>query len=189
MRGRLHSIRYGVMALVLFLRGVNVGGHKTFKPSALAKELAHLDAVSIGAAGTFVIRKRASQAALRSEILKKLPIEPELMICSAREVIDLAGGDPFAKQPADANEKRYVTIMDKPPRLPKGVRLPFTKPAGDQWQVKIIAVQGRFALSLHRRMGKRLIYPNEVVEKAFGVLATTRNWNTIEAVCKVIISA
>ena len=38
------------MALVVFLRGVNVGGHRTFKPAALVKQLAHLDAVNIGAA-------------------------------------------------------------------------------------------------------------------------------------------
>ena len=50
------------MSLVVFLRGVNVGGHKRFRPAALAKELVHLDAVNIGAAGTFVIRRRVSRA-------------------------------------------------------------------------------------------------------------------------------
>jgi hypothetical protein len=35
-------------------------------------------------------------------------------------------------------------------------------------------------------MGERLIYPNEVIEKHFGIAATTRNWNTVEAICKVL---
>ena len=39
------------MAFVVFLRGVNVGGHKAFQPSVLAKELADFDVVSVGAAG------------------------------------------------------------------------------------------------------------------------------------------
>ena len=43
------------MALVVLLRGVNVGGHKAFQPSALAKELADFDVVNVGAAGTFVV--------------------------------------------------------------------------------------------------------------------------------------
>jgi hypothetical protein len=30
------------------------------------------------------------------------------------------------------------------------------------------------------------VYPNEVVEKKLGVSATTRNWNTIAAICKVL---
>ena len=45
------------MALVVLLRGVNVGGHRTFRPTTLAEQLKHLDAVNIGAAGTFVIRR------------------------------------------------------------------------------------------------------------------------------------
>ena len=45
------------MALVVFLRGVNVGGHRTFRPTVLAKQLKHLGAVNIGAAGTFVVHR------------------------------------------------------------------------------------------------------------------------------------
>jgi hypothetical protein len=33
------------MALVAFLRGVNVGSHRTFRPTVLAQELADLDVV------------------------------------------------------------------------------------------------------------------------------------------------
>ena len=51
------------MALVVFLRGVNVGGHKTFRPAALARELAALDLVNVGAAGTFVVRAAIGQTA------------------------------------------------------------------------------------------------------------------------------
>jgi len=45
------------MALVVLLRGVNVGGHRRFRPALLAQALAHLDVVSIGAAGTFLMLK------------------------------------------------------------------------------------------------------------------------------------
>jgi hypothetical protein len=46
------------MALVVFLRGVNVGGHKAFRPSALAGALADFDVVNVGASGTFEESKR-----------------------------------------------------------------------------------------------------------------------------------
>ena len=42
------------MALVVFLRGVNVGGHRTFRPSLLARQLEPYGVVNVGAAGTFV---------------------------------------------------------------------------------------------------------------------------------------
>ncbi len=175
------------MSLVVFLRGVNVGGHKTFRPAALAKELADLDVISVGAAGTFVVRKKVAQAKLRAAILKRLPFEPELMICPAREILDLASGELFPVQNSHNTHKdtrRFVTIMAKRPRtLP---RLPISQPVGEQWQVKIVAISGKFALSLWRRLGKTLVYPNEVVEKKFGVSATTRNWNTIAAICEVL---
>jgi hypothetical protein len=59
------------MPLVVFMRGVNVGGRKTFRPAALAAELAALEVVNIGAAGPFVVRKKVSAAALRKEILNE----------------------------------------------------------------------------------------------------------------------
>src|SRR5258708_3993883 len=45
------------MALIVFLRVINVGGHRTFRPSILARELSDYDVVNVGAAGTFVVRK------------------------------------------------------------------------------------------------------------------------------------
>ena len=63
------------MALVVLLKGVNVGGHRTFRPSALAEQLKHLGAVNIGAAGTLVIRRPVSRARLRVEIARRLPFD------------------------------------------------------------------------------------------------------------------
>ena len=172
------------MFLVVFLRGVNVGGHKAFRPSALARELARLEVVNVGAAGTFVIRKAISEAKLRAEVLRKLPFKAEMMICRSSDLIDLASADAFPIQPSGKDVTRFVSVLAKRPRaLPP---LPITQPAGEQWQVKVIAVSGRFALSLHRRLGRTFVYPNEVVEKNLGVPATTRNWNTISAICDIL---
>ncbi|HEV3142939.1 MAG TPA: DUF1697 domain-containing protein [Gemmataceae bacterium] len=172
------------MGWVVFLRGVNVGGHKAFQPSALAMQLAHLNVVNVGAAGTFVIRKSISQAKVRAELCSQLAFEPEIMICTGRELLELAAADPFTKEAANEDVTRYVTILGKrPAALPE---FPLLKPGGADWQVKVFAVKERFALSLHRRQGKRLIYPNEVIEKEFGVAATTRNWNTIVAIAEIL---
>jgi uncharacterized protein (DUF1697 family) len=172
------------MALVVFLRGVNVGGHKAFQPSALARDLEDLDVVNVGAAGTFVIRKPVSQGILRAELLRRLPFTAELMISPARDVIDLTSGQPFHDEHSGKEVSRFVSVLAKRPRtLPA---LPICQPAGDKWQVKVIRVPGRFALSLHRRLGRTAAYPNEVVEKNLGVSATTRNWNTISAICNIL---
>src|SRR5271163_1460308 len=78
------------MALVVFLRGVNVGGHRTFRPSILAKELSHYDVVNVGAAGTFVVRKPGLRAKFHAELLRKLPFEAEVVLCDGRDLIRMA---------------------------------------------------------------------------------------------------
>ena len=169
------------MSSVVFFRAVNVGGHQKFQPGKLAKELEQFGVVNIGAAGTFVVRENVSQTKLRDEVLRRLPFKPELMICPVREVLALARGDWFAYAPAGKDVGRFVSVLQKAPRAKPP--LPLEQPAGKKWEVRVIAITGRFALSV-RRLGQT--YSNAVVEKHLGVPATTRNWNTIEAIREVL---
>lgn len=73
------------IALVVFFSAVSVDGHQRFLPGKLASELERFGVINIGAAETFVLRQWASKAKLRDEILRRLPFEPELIICPARE--------------------------------------------------------------------------------------------------------
>jgi uncharacterized protein (DUF1697 family) len=171
------------MASVVFFRAVNVGGHQKFHPSALAKQMAEFGIVNIGAAGTFVVRENVGQAKLRDEILRRLPFKPELMICPAREVIALTGGEPFQAAQAGKGVGQFVSVLQRRPRaLP---RLPLEQPAGAMWEVRIFQITGRFALSI-RRPGRTGVYSNAVVEKHLGLPATTRNWNTFETLRAIL---
>ena len=156
-------------------------GHQKFRPRALAKELAHYGVVNLGAAGTFVVRENVSEVKLRDEIMRRLPFKPELMICSARDVLTLTRGNWFADAPAGKDVGRFVSVLQKAPRVKPP--LPIEQPGGGKWEVRIVAITGRFALSV-RRLGQT--YSNAVVEKQFGIAATTRNWNTIEAIREVL---
>lgn len=171
------------MAIVVFLRAVNVGGHQAFKPSKLAAQLTEFDVVNIGAAGTFVARSAPSESELRRAFLKRLPFEPEMMICSGENVLELVGSDASLKAPGDAGAKRFVTVLGgklaKPPSLPKS----FPEPG--PWEIQVLSVAGPFVV-VARRPGKKDLYPNAVIEKWLGVPATTRNWNTMEAIAKIL---
>ena len=83
------------MARVVLLRGVNVGGHRTFRPATFAKQLKHLDVVNVGAAGTFVIGAPATPAELRGELARRLPFEVEIVICEGREFTRMVAADPL----------------------------------------------------------------------------------------------
>ena len=171
------------MALVVFLRGVNVGGNKTFRPSALAKELAEFDVVNVGAAGTFVVHRPISATKLRAEILRRLPFNAEVMICRGKDLIDLMRSDPF-RDVRDNDVRPFLCVMKKAPKeVPP---LPLTRPDGTNWEVKLLRVVGECVLALWRRQAKAMLYPNEVVEKTFGQPATTRSWNTLVTICKIL---
>ena len=169
------------MASVVFFRAVNVGGHQRFQPGNLARELAEFGVVNIGAAGTFVVRDNVSPTKLSDEILRRLPFKPELMICPARDALALACGNWFADAPVGKDVGRFVSVLQKAPRAKPP--LPLEQPTGTKWEVRIVAITGRFALSV-RRLGQT--YSNSVVEKYLGVPATTRNWNTIETICEIL---
>ena len=174
----------GANALVLFMRGVNVGGNNVFQPSLLAKELSHLGVVNVGAAGTFIITGRCSQATLRSEILNRLAFPAELMICRGGDIVDLVARNPFPKETVPSDVRRFASVLARPPRTYSP--LPHDFPSGKEWQVRFIEVSGRFALALWRRLGRTFVDPNGVAEKHFGVTATTRNWNTIVRIAGIL---
>jgi uncharacterized protein (DUF1697 family) len=171
------------MKWVVFLRAVNVGGANRCQPALIAKQLSKFDVINIGAVGTFVVRKDASESTLRAAIAKKLPFKCEIMICPAREVIKLASKDPFARQPAGPDITRFVNILAK--RLPSPPPLPLSLPSDDDWVLRIIGIEDRFVLGLYRRQMKAISYLGKI-EKLLGVPATNRNWNTIEKVAKIL---
>src|ERR1051326_147799 len=101
------------MALVVFLRGVNVGGHRTFRPSMLVKELKEFDVVNVGAAGTFVVRKPGPRAKFLAALAGKLPFETEVAICDGSDLVRLEKENPFGPEPARPDMVRFVSILTK----------------------------------------------------------------------------
>jgi len=171
------------MRRVVFLRAVNVGGANRCQPAVLAKQLAKFGVVNIGAVGTFVVHEDVNESVLRGAIAKKLPFKCEIMISPARDIIKLASKDPFVRQPSGPNITRFVNVLAK--RLPSPPSLPLSLPSDDDWLLKVIAIENRFVLGLYRREMKAISYLGKI-EQLLGVPATTRNWNTIEKVVKIL---
>ena len=171
------------MAAVVFLRAVNVGGTNRCQPALIAKQLGKFGVVNIGAVGTFVVRGDVSESILRAAIAKKLPFKCEIMICPAKAIVDLVRKGPFSRQPSDPEITRFVSVLHKRPRsLPS---LPLSLPSDNDWLLKIIAIQRQFVIGLYRRQMKAISYLGKI-EKILGVAATTRSWNTIEKVAKIL---
>jgi uncharacterized protein (DUF1697 family) len=171
------------MALVVFLRGVNVGGHRTFRPSLLAKELSAYGVINVGAAGTFVVRKPGSPEKFHAALLRKLPFETTVALCLGRDLLRMEKDNPFASAPPRPDIVRFVSILTQDcPGLPA---IPCSLPPSGPWFVRIIASKNRFIFGEYRRHMKTIAYLGQV-DKLFGVPVTTRNWNTIVAIIRIL---
>jgi uncharacterized protein (DUF1697 family) len=169
--------------LAVLLRAANVGGKNVFKPAQLAKALAHLDVVNIGAAGTFVVRGKASAAAVRREFLAAMPFAIDMVVMPGKDVVTLVESAPFAGVKLSKDLRAWVAALSAKPKT--ALEVPIVKPEGKAWSVRVDRLEGRFVLGLWQRQPK-LSFPNEVVERAAGVPATMRWFETYEKIAKLV---
>jgi uncharacterized protein (DUF1697 family) len=171
------------MALVVFLRGVNVGGHRRFRPSVIAKELGSYGVVNVGAAGTLVVADPGSRLKFRAALIERLPFEATMVFCEGRDLIRLVADNPFRTLARRPDTVRFLTLLSKTRRVLPAT--PLSLPPDGEWFVRVIAATNRFALGVYRRHMKTIAYLGQL-DKVFGVPTTTRNWNTISTVVRVL---
>ncbi len=171
------------MASVALLKGANTGG-KVFRPSELPGALPRLRLTSLGAAGTFVVGADLAPDRVREQLGSALPFATEIAVVAGSEVLALLERAPLGAGPWPAGTRRFVTVGTGP--LDPSVPLPIEVPTGEEWLVRVVAVDGPFAVGLQRRRGPKMVYATDVVERAFRTPATTRWWETIEAVGRLL---
>jgi hypothetical protein len=76
-----------------------------------------------------------------------------------------------------------VSILSKAGRVRPSI--PITLPPSGEWFVRVIAMKNRFVLGVYRRHMKTISYLGQI-DTLFGVPATTRNWNTIIAIVRIL---
>ena len=171
------------MALIVFLRGINVGGHRRFRPSLLAKELGAYDVVNVGAAGTLVVRKPGLRVPFFAELRRRLPFEAEVGFCDGSELVRLEIENPFATEPSRPDVVRFVSILSKAGRGQDSY--PIAIPEDGEWLVRIIGSKNRLVFGVYRRHMKTIGYLGQI-DDLFGAPATTRSWNTILSVLRIL---
>jgi uncharacterized protein (DUF1697 family) len=172
------------MSNVVFIRAANVGGKNVFKPAQIAAALPHLQVINVGAAGTFLVRERASAARIRAELLVHIPFVPELAVIPAADILALVRSAPFRGTKFSKDVRGWTAVLCGKSRARP--TLPISVPDGKAWSVRFDRLEGAFALGLWRRRPKGFVFPNQVVEKVLGVRATMRWWETIERIARLI---
>lgn len=171
------------MALVVLLRGINVGGHRTFRPTLLAQALTEYDVVNIGAAGTFVVRKPSPRARLRAELRSRLPGTTRFVFCEGSDLLRLYSDELVDKPPSESGIVRFVSFLANASRIRP--QLPLTIPPGRDWFVRVTVLTNRLAVGEYRRHMKTIGYLDQL-DALLGAPVTTRNWNTVNAVLQIL---
>jgi hypothetical protein len=115
--------------------------------------------------------------------LAKASFDTEIMICQGREIVGLMSRDFFSGHAVRPDIVRFVSVLARAPRSAPSTPLSF--PATGKWLVRILARENRFVVGLYRRQMKVISYLGTLA-RVFGVPVTTRNWNTITAIAKVL---
>jgi uncharacterized protein (DUF1697 family) len=171
------------MALVVFLRGLNVGGSRRFRPARLALELEAFGVVNIGAAGTFVVHRPG--VGFVDMLRNRLPFDAHIACCEAAELLALVADPPFPDDSPPPGLVRFVSILTSPARSTP--HLPIAIPSEVECFVHVTGARGRFVYGEYRRHMRTIGYLGRI-DGLFGVPATTRNWNTILAIARLLES-
>ena len=169
--------------LVALLRGINVGGHAIIPMADLCEAFVVAGASDVRTyiqSGNVVFDVSAKGFAafdkrIRQWLEKTAGENSAIAYRSASEICALADAFPFSTYASESEVKTYVAFLECLPEKSPALPL-FSKKEG----LEVLALHdGKDALVLSRRVGDRWGFPNALVEKTFGVAATSRNWNTV----------
>jgi hypothetical protein len=93
--------------------------------------------------------------------------------------------NPFGTEPAPPDVVRFVSILSETER--RKVSLPIALPEDGEWLVRIIGSKNRLVYGVYRRHMKSIGYLGQI-DRLFGAPATTRSWNTMLAVLRILKS-
>ncbi len=169
-------------AIIAFLRGINVGGHKKVTMAALKaafESMGFRNVRTVLASGNVVFESRKTgpdlAAPMARGLAKAFGFPVPVILRSTRELKAMVASDPFKAVPGGPDVRLYVTFRPKKaPALPPA-RLP-EPPAG----VRIIRIDPGEVYSVVRlSQGAGTPDLMAFLERTLGRDVTTRNWQTV----------
>ena len=174
------------MIYVAFVRGINVGGRKVIRMEELARIFTSAGLRNVrtyiasgnvifesGSANTTALTRRIEKTLLHS-----LGYQVTVMLRTLSELESIVTRNPFKRQPSGSDVMQFVVFLADEP---KGkIQIPLISTA-ENLEVFEVTDRAAFVLSRRQKTG-RSGFPNNFVEKQFGVAGTTRNWSTVNKI-------
>ena len=177
-------------AFVALLRAVNVGGTGIIRMAALKEICAGLgfkDVTTLLQSGNVVFTARGTDTSVAERLVGAIDashgFRPAIAIRTAAELADVIARNPFRAEATGDPGHLLVAFMTAAPKPGAAERVASIKVAKER-----LHLSGR-ELFIHYATGVGTSkVTNVVLEKALGVPATARNWNTVTRLAAIAAS-
>jgi uncharacterized protein (DUF1697 family) len=179
-----------VPGFVAFVRAINVAGHARVAPTDLQRAFesagchgvtTHLQTGNV----VFVSPVRGARAITTrvcEQLADLIPEGPQLAVRSADALAATMNAAPFSRLTEDRLLKLYVTFLMRPPRVVPGFPV-----VDEKERLQLVGMHRHDVFVVSRRKPNGFYgFPNQLVEEAFGVAATSRNWSTVTRLLGVL---
>jgi uncharacterized protein (DUF1697 family) len=169
---------------VAFVRAINVAGHAKVHMTALTEAFASAgcdDIRTLIQSGNVVFdtgRRKESAVfrAIRKELSALIGAAAVVVFRPVRHIRALMEATPFGDAVKDRSLKFYVALLAEPP-----APAPAFPIISARERLEAIGMHGQDVFIVSRRKPNGMYgFPNNFIEEALQIAATTRNWSTIE---------
>lgn len=178
---------------VAFLRAINVGGRKLIRMEDLTRVLLRAGLANVRTyiqSGNVIFDSEETDATalakrIENALLKALGHEVTVVLRTNTELENILEPNSFKRVKPGDDVMLFVTFLaSQPSRKP---RLPLISTTE---KLEAFQIRGGAAFIVARRKKNgRFGFPNNFVEKALGVSATTRNWSTVSKIAALAKNA
>ncbi|QBA64964.1 DUF1697 domain-containing protein [Muriicola soli] len=171
-----------MITYVIFLRGINVGGHHKVPMAQLRHEMEQMGFTEVSTllnSGNVIFRAQEEDEeklsiVISSRIADVFGFEIPVTTIKADRILKLTKADPFKGEALKEGIKFYVTFLkeEKEDMIP-------SPSENEDASIKIIFVAKGMVCSVLDLNKSKTPKAMEFLEKIYGKEITTRNWNTV----------
>lgn len=176
------------MHYIAFLRGINVGGHRIIKMEDLKEMFSMMDLEDVRTyiqSGNvlFSSSKRSAEKLstfIAGALEKRLGYSVGVLCLKEKELTEAIDACPFDEAEKPVKRMVYLSFLDKVPQ-PGNIK-ELMEFANQQEEYNL---QGKVLYSRCIKDGSKLNFSNNFIERKLDVLATTRNWNSVNKILEM----
>jgi len=181
----------GKQKYTALLRGINVGGHHKVPMAELKKLLEGMgfaDVKTLLNSGNIIFNSTQEtiemlEDKMSSQLENRFGFPVPVLVREGKVIQAMISADPFKDVEVTKNIRLYVTFLQQPPEE----KIPFDIPwTSDDDSFKIISATEMEIFSILDLSRGRTVDSMAILEKNFGKNITTRNWNTILRIGKLL---